>query len=40
MVAILKGLVQAIRDSNPEGLPAGEFLHRTAVEQLRKLIGV
>jgi sulfite reductase (ferredoxin) len=40
MVAILKGLVQAIRDSNPAGLPAGEFLHRTAVEQLRKLIGV
>ena len=40
MVAILKGLVQAIRDSNPEDLPAGEFLHRTAVEQLLKLIGV
>lgn len=40
MVAILKGLVQAIRDSNPEGLPAGEFLHRTPAEELRRLIGV
>jgi sulfite reductase (ferredoxin) len=40
MVAILNGLVRAIREANPEGLPAGEFLYRTPVEQLRRLIGV
>ena len=40
MIAILKGLVQAIRDSNPEGLPAGEFLHHTPAEQLRRLVGI
>ncbi|MBI2294110.1 MAG: NADPH-dependent assimilatory sulfite reductase hemoprotein subunit [Betaproteobacteria bacterium] len=40
MVAILQGLVQAIRDSNPQGLPAGEFLHHTPAEQLRRLVGI
>ena len=39
MVAILKGIVQAIRDSNPDGLPAGDLLYRTPVEELRRLIG-
>ena len=40
MVAILKGLVRALREANPEDLPAGEFLYRTPAEQLRRLIGV
>ncbi|HEV8258569.1 MAG TPA: hypothetical protein VGK75_19920 [Casimicrobiaceae bacterium] len=40
MVAILKGLVRAIREANPEDLPAGEFLYRTPAEQLSRLIGV
>lgn len=40
MVAILNGLVRAIREANPEGLPADEFLYRTPAEQLRRLIGV
>lgn len=39
MEAILKGLVGAIRDHNPDGLSAGEFLFRTPTEQLRRLIG-
>lgn len=40
MEFILKGLVQAIRDHNPDGLPAGEFLFRTTTQELRRLIGV
>lgn len=40
MVAILQGLVRAIRDHNPQHLPAGEFLHQTSVEELRRLIGL
>jgi hypothetical protein len=40
MVAILKGLVRAIREANPEDLPASEFLYRTPAEQLSRLIGV
>jgi sulfite reductase (ferredoxin) len=39
MEAILQGLVRAIRDYNPEALPAGEFLHRTPNEELRRLVG-
>jgi len=39
MVSILKGTVQAIRDRNPDGLTAGDFLYRTPVEELRRLIG-
>ncbi len=40
IVPILKGLVQAIRDNNPDGLPAGEFLYHTPVEKLRRLVGI
>lgn len=40
MVPVLIGLLRAIKDSNPERLPAGEFLHRTKPEQLRALVGV
>jgi len=37
MVAILTGLVRAVRDSNPDRLPAGELFYRTPVERLRAL---
>jgi sulfite reductase beta subunit-like hemoprotein len=40
MVPVLIGLLRAIKTQNPEGLPAGEFLHRTAPERLRALVGV
>ncbi len=40
MTEVLIGLLRAIRDSNPTGLPAGEFLHQTPPEQLRRLVGV
>jgi sulfite reductase beta subunit-like hemoprotein len=40
MVPALVGIVRAIRDHNPERLPAGEFLHRTDPAQLRAWAGV
>jgi sulfite reductase beta subunit-like hemoprotein len=40
MIPALKGIVRAIRDHNPERLPAGEFLHLTPVEDLRRLVGL
>lgn len=40
MIPILLGLVQAIRDHNPEALRAGDFLYRTPVEDLRRLIDL
>jgi sulfite reductase beta subunit-like hemoprotein len=40
MVVVLVGLLRAIRDHNPEGLPAGELLHRTDPAQLRAWAGV
>ena len=40
MKEVLIGLVRAIREANPQGLPAGEFLHETPAERLRELIGV
>ena len=40
MVAVLAGLVRAVRDHNPEKLPAGEFLHRADPERLRGWVGV
>jgi sulfite reductase (ferredoxin) len=40
MVPVLTGLLTAIRDRNPEGLPAADFLHRTAPERLRGWIGI
>lgn len=36
----LVGLFRAVRDRNPEGLPAGEFLHRADPAELRGWIGV
>ena len=38
MIPVLKGIVRAIRDHKPEGLPAGEFLHEIPVEELRRLV--
>ncbi len=40
MIPILVGLARAARDHNPEGLPVGDFLHRTPPEQLRAWVGV
>jgi sulfite reductase (ferredoxin) len=40
MVPALVGIVRAIREHNPERLPAGEFLHRTDPAQLRAWAGV
>ena len=38
MIPVLKGIVRAIRDHNSEQLPAGDFLHQTPVEELRRLV--
>jgi len=40
LVAVLVGLLRTVRERNPEGLPAGEFLHRTAPDRLRAWVGV
>jgi sulfite reductase beta subunit-like hemoprotein len=40
MIPVLVGLVRAIREHNHEGLPAGEFLHRTDPAALRAWVGV
>ena len=40
MAPVLVGLLRAVRDHNPERLPAGEFLHRTDPERLRELVSV
>jgi sulfite reductase beta subunit-like hemoprotein len=40
MVPVLVGLFRAIDERNGDGLPVGEFLHRTAPEDLRGWIGV
>jgi hypothetical protein len=39
MSDILAGIARAIRDHNPEKLPAGEYLYQTPAEELRRLIG-
>jgi sulfite reductase (ferredoxin) len=40
MISVLTGLLTAIRDRNPEGLPAGELLHRADPAQLRGWVGI
>jgi sulfite reductase (ferredoxin) len=40
MVPVLVGILRAVRDRNPEGLPAGDFLHRTDPGQLRRWVGL
>ena len=39
MIPVLIGIFRAVRDHNPDGLPTGEFLDRTPLEELRQLIG-
>ena len=40
MVPALVGLFRAIQQHNHEGLPVGEFLHRTDPERLREWVGL
>lgn len=40
MVPALTGILRAVKERNPEGLPAGEFLHRTDPATLRAWIGL
>ena len=40
VASVLVGLVRAVRERNPEGLPAGEFLHRSDPDRLRAWVGV
>jgi sulfite reductase (ferredoxin) len=40
MVEVLVGLLRAVREHNPDGLPAGELLHRTDPERLRSWVGI
>jgi sulfite reductase (ferredoxin) len=40
MVPALLGLFRAIKEHNSEGLPAGDFLHATDPELLRKWVGL
>ena len=40
MIAVLIGVLTAIRDRNDAKLPAGEFLHRTDPEELRRWVGI
>ncbi|MCP3983317.1 MAG: NADPH-dependent assimilatory sulfite reductase hemoprotein subunit [bacterium] len=40
MVPALAGLFRAIKEQNPEGLPAGDFLHQTDPETLRGWVGI
>jgi sulfite reductase (ferredoxin) len=40
MIPVLTGLLRAIRDRNPRGLSAGEFLYRTDPDLLRAWIGI
>jgi hypothetical protein len=35
LIEALKHLVRAIHDRNPHHLPAGDYLHQTADEELR-----
>ncbi len=40
MIPALVGLFRAVKEHNADGLPAGEFLHRTDPEQLRAWVGL
>jgi sulfite reductase (ferredoxin) len=40
MVPALVGVIRSIRDKNPEGLPAGDFLRRADPAELRRWAGV
>jgi sulfite reductase (ferredoxin) len=38
MISVLVGLCRAIRDHNPARLPAGDYLERTPLEELRRVV--
>ena len=40
MVEALVGLLRAVKEHNPDALPAGEFLHRTDPDVLRGWVGI
>jgi sulfite reductase beta subunit-like hemoprotein len=40
VVAALCGILRAVKERNPEALPAGEFLYQTDPAQLREWAGV
>jgi sulfite reductase (ferredoxin) len=40
MIPALVGLFRAVKEQNTEGLPAGDFLHQTDPELLRKWVGI
>jgi sulfite reductase beta subunit-like hemoprotein len=40
MQAALVGILRAVRERNTQGLPVGEFLHRTDPAALREWIGL
>ena len=40
LVPVLTGLLRAIRDHNPDGLPPGDFLQQTPPDKLREWVGV
>ena len=40
MVEALVGLLRAVKERNPDALPAGEFLHRTDPDVLRGWVGI
>jgi sulfite reductase (ferredoxin) len=40
MIPALSGILRVVKEHNPEGLPVGEFLHRTDPETLRRWVGI
>jgi sulfite reductase (ferredoxin) len=40
MQAVLVGILRAVRDHNPRGLPAGDYLWETPLDELRARVGV
>ncbi|HXN86021.1 MAG TPA: hypothetical protein VN867_08115, partial [Candidatus Binataceae bacterium] len=40
LISAMKGIVGAIRDRNPDNLPAGEFLYRTSDDDLRAIAAI
>jgi len=40
MVEVLVGILRAVKERNPEGLPAGEFLDRAEPDALRGWVGI
>ena len=40
MVPVITGLLRAIAEHNPRGLPAGQYLFETGDDELRRIVGV